>query len=83
MLKRKIGVVAVGYPAVPLVESRVRVCLSAAHTREMIDYVSILVYAYNLLFSANLHFIILQALKEISEVGDMYMMKCSKRKRKV
>ena len=41
MLKRKIGVVAVGYPAVPLVESRVRVCLSAAHNREMIDAVSI------------------------------------------
>ena len=39
MLKRKIGIVVVGYPATPIVESRARVCLSAAHTREMLDFV--------------------------------------------
>ncbi|XP_064402986.1 serine palmitoyltransferase 2-like [Halichondria panicea] len=59
MLERKIATVCVGYPATPLSEGRIRICLSAAHTREMLDY----------------------ALKEISEVGDMFMMKCSKRKK--
>jgi len=37
MLKRNIGVVVVGFPATPIIESRARFCLSAAHTREMID----------------------------------------------
>lgn len=39
MLKRGIGVVVVGFPATPIVESRARFCLSAAHTREMLDTV--------------------------------------------
>lgn len=37
MLKRNIAVVSVGYPAVPLTETRIRICLSASHTREMLD----------------------------------------------
>jgi len=37
MLKKNIGVVVVGFPATPIIESRARFCLSAAHTREMID----------------------------------------------
>ncbi|KAG8908292.1 serine palmitoyltransferase component [Tulasnella sp. 403] len=39
MLERKtpIVVVVVGYPATPLVTSRVRFCLSAAHTKEDVD----------------------------------------------
>ncbi len=40
MLKKKIATVCVGYPATPLSEGRIRVCLSAAHTREMLDFVS-------------------------------------------
>ncbi|XP_005995088.1 serine palmitoyltransferase 3 [Latimeria chalumnae] len=39
MLKRKIGIVVVGFPATPIVESRARFCVSAAHTREMLDRV--------------------------------------------
>ncbi|ELW69961.1 serine palmitoyltransferase 3 isoform X1 [Tupaia chinensis] len=39
MLERKIGVVVVGFPATPLAEARTRICLSAAHTREMLDKV--------------------------------------------
>ncbi|CAI2354029.1 unnamed protein product [Caenorhabditis sp. 36 PRJEB53466] len=39
MLKHNIGIVAVGYPATPLLEARVRVCLSADHTREHLDYI--------------------------------------------
>lgn len=34
MLKRGIAVVVVGYPATPIITSRVRFCLSAAHTME-------------------------------------------------
>ena len=39
MLARKIAVVVVGVPAVPLMSARIRFCLSAAHTREELDYV--------------------------------------------
>uniref|UniRef100_A0A673MV99 serine C-palmitoyltransferase n=1 Tax=Sinocyclocheilus rhinocerous TaxID=307959 RepID=A0A673MV99_9TELE len=37
MLKRNIGVVVVGFPATPIIESRARFCISAAHTKEMLD----------------------------------------------
>lgn len=39
MLERKIGVVVVGFPATPLAEARARFCISAAHTKEMLDTV--------------------------------------------
>ncbi|XP_019404664.1 PREDICTED: serine palmitoyltransferase 3 [Crocodylus porosus] len=39
MLERNIGVVVVGFPATPITESRARFCVSAAHTREMLDTV--------------------------------------------
>ncbi|CAF0806522.1 unnamed protein product [Didymodactylos carnosus] len=37
MLARGIAVVTVGFPATKLVEARVRFCISASHTREMLD----------------------------------------------
>ncbi|XP_062378428.1 serine palmitoyltransferase 2 isoform X2 [Sardina pilchardus] len=37
MLKRNIGVVVVGFPATPIIESRARFCISAAHTKAMLD----------------------------------------------
>ncbi|XP_078090506.1 serine palmitoyltransferase 2 [Mustelus asterias] len=37
MLKRNVGVVVVGFPATPIIESRARFCVSAAHNREMLD----------------------------------------------
>ncbi|KAL9587439.1 MAG: hypothetical protein Q9212_000255 [Teloschistes hypoglaucus] len=37
MLERKISVVVVGYPATPLVSSRARFCVSAAHTKDDLD----------------------------------------------
>lgn len=40
MLRRGIAVVTVGFPATKLLEARVRFCLSAAHTRQMLDAVS-------------------------------------------
>ncbi|KAI9793839.1 MAG: serine palmitoyltransferase, long chain base subunit [Peltula sp. TS41687] len=39
MLRRKIAVVVVGYPATELVSSRARFCVSAAHTKEDLDRV--------------------------------------------
>ncbi|XP_057315311.1 serine palmitoyltransferase 2-like [Hydractinia symbiolongicarpus] len=39
MLARGIAVVVVGFPATPIIESRTRFCLSAAHTPEMLDKV--------------------------------------------
>lgn len=41
MLKRGVGVVVVGFPATPIIESRSRFCLSAAHTPEMLNRVLI------------------------------------------
>jgi serine palmitoyltransferase len=37
MLKRKISVVVVGYPATPLISSRARFCMSSAHNKEDLD----------------------------------------------
>uniref|UniRef100_A0A8D3AGU3 serine C-palmitoyltransferase n=1 Tax=Scophthalmus maximus TaxID=52904 RepID=A0A8D3AGU3_SCOMX len=37
MLKRNIGVVVVGFPATPIIESRARFCISAAHTKDILD----------------------------------------------
>ncbi|EPE07331.1 serine palmitoyltransferase 2 [Ophiostoma piceae UAMH 11346] len=37
MLKRKISVVIVGYPATPLISSRARFCVSSSHTKEDMD----------------------------------------------
>lgn len=36
--ERNIAVVGVGFPATPLMEGRIRICLSAAHTKEQLDY---------------------------------------------
>ena len=44
MLKRGIATVVVGFPATPIIESRARFCLSAAHTPEMINQVNLLSY---------------------------------------
>ncbi|XP_029621513.1 serine palmitoyltransferase 3 [Salmo trutta] len=41
MLERKIGVVVVGFPATPITEARARFCLSATHTKAMLDQVLI------------------------------------------
>lgn len=38
-LKRGLGIVVVGFPATPIIESRARFCLSAAHNKEMLDKV--------------------------------------------
>ncbi|KFB39703.1 AGAP007941-PA-like protein [Anopheles sinensis] len=35
---RNIAVVGVGFPATPIMEGRIRFCLSAAHTKEQLDY---------------------------------------------
>ena len=37
MLRRKISVVVVGYPATPLISSRARFCVSASHTKDDLD----------------------------------------------
>jgi serine palmitoyltransferase len=37
MLRRNISVVVVGYPATPLISSRARFCVSAAHNKEDLD----------------------------------------------
>ncbi|KAM3930740.1 serine palmitoyltransferase 3-like [Leptodactylus fuscus] len=39
MLEKKIGVVVVGFPATPITEARARFCISAAHSKKMLDIV--------------------------------------------
>ena len=39
MLEHGVAIVSVGYPATVLTGARVRFCLSASHTREMLDKV--------------------------------------------
>jgi len=39
MRARGVAAVMVSYPATPITEGRIRCCLNAHHTREMIDYV--------------------------------------------
>uniref|UniRef100_A0A7N9AW60 serine C-palmitoyltransferase n=1 Tax=Mastacembelus armatus TaxID=205130 RepID=A0A7N9AW60_9TELE len=41
MFKRNIGVVVVGFPATPIIESRARFCISAAHTKDITAVISI------------------------------------------
>ncbi|KAG5674397.1 hypothetical protein PVAND_004371 [Polypedilum vanderplanki] len=38
LTKRQIAVVGAGFPATPIMEGRIRFCLSAAHTKEQLDY---------------------------------------------
>lgn len=38
LIQHKIATVGVGYPATPLMQGRIRICLSAAHTKEQLDY---------------------------------------------
>lgn len=47
LLTRKIATVGVGFPATPLMEGRIRFCLSAAHTKEQLDYVSSIIKSKN------------------------------------
>ncbi|KAI7856996.1 pyridoxal phosphate-dependent transferase [Circinella umbellata] len=53
LLERGIAICLGGYPATPIISSRARFCVSAAHTREDLDH----------------------ALEQISEVGDLLMLK--------
>ncbi|GKT36405.1 Serine palmitoyltransferase 2 [Aduncisulcus paluster] len=39
LLERNIAAVVVGFPATPLLEARVRFCISAAHTKQDLDYI--------------------------------------------
>ena len=39
LLEKKIAVVVVGFPATPITLARARFCISASHTKEMLDYV--------------------------------------------
>lgn len=36
-MERGVATVAVAYPTVPLTEERIRFCISAAHTKPMLD----------------------------------------------
>lgn len=38
LTKRSIAVVGAGFPATPIMEGRIRFCLSAAHTKDQLDY---------------------------------------------
>lgn len=72
MLKRDIAICVVGYPATPIISSRARFCVSAAHTREDLG---MRYYCLFIIDVADNGTFIDHALKEISEVGDLLMLK--------
>jgi len=51
MLKRGVAVVTVGFPATPLILGRVRFCLSASHTKEILDEVNFTIISILLIIS--------------------------------
>lgn len=38
LTERNMAVVGVGFPATPIMAGRIRFCISAAHTKEQLDY---------------------------------------------
>ena len=52
MLEHGVACVTVGFPATGLTGGRVRFCLSASHTREMLDKVNYLIH----MFESNMNF---------------------------
>ena len=40
-VRHGLATVVVGFPATPIIEARARFCLSAAHTKDMIDRASL------------------------------------------
>lgn len=96
MLERKIGVVVVGFPATPITEARARFCLSAAHTRAMLDQVHTHTHNQQFLSDAlegvsfpsesNMYrrsetfCLCLQVLHHLNEVGDGLCLKFSRQK---
>lgn len=38
LIREKIATVGVGYPATPLTQGRIRICISAGHSKEQLDY---------------------------------------------
>jgi len=46
-LARGLAIVVVGFPATSILLARARFCLSAAHTKEMLDEVCMLSYTVN------------------------------------
>ena len=46
MLEKGIATVTVGFPATVLAGGRVRFCISAAHTREMLDKVCLFLHTF-------------------------------------
>lgn len=86
MLKRNIGVVVVGFPATPIIESRVRFCISAAHNKQLLDKVTSVTMVTrsigaNVLYRDGPFIVALmspQALSVISEVGDLLQLKYSR-----
>ena len=53
-LARGLAVVVVGFPATPIVAARARFCLSAAHTKEMLDKVFVTIRFSNFELLSNL-----------------------------
>jgi serine palmitoyltransferase len=66
--KNFIAVVGVGFPATPLMEGRIRFCLSAAHTKEQLDKVCTRRYKYLCSHDLN-YYIVFQALVLIEETA--------------
>ena len=81
MLERGVAVVTVGFPATPLTGCRVRFCLSAAHTKEMLDKVTDLINSCYFLIPIYLllNHLLNQALEAIDVAGEITGIRYSKK----
>jgi len=75
-----IATVGVGFPATPLMQGRIRFCLSAAHTKEQLDYVSVTLLSREVCYS-NLSYCIFQVLSHIEKIADKLGLRYSKKPR--
>lgn len=78
LLKRGIAICLGGYPATPIISSRARFCISAAHTKEDLGKCYCCHHLASLSLTLWSFFFLDDALAKISEVGDLLMLKLVK-----
>lgn len=81
-----IATVGVGFPATPLMQGRIRFCLSAAHTKEQLDYVSVAllnreVLCYSEVLYQCQRYYLFQVLSHIEKIADKLGLRYSKKPR--
>jgi serine palmitoyltransferase len=75
LIKRGVASVSVGFPATRITESRSRFCISASHTKEMLDKVCSFLFRVMWIIDNTFDH---QAIEAMDEVGDLLRLKYSR-----